>query len=183
MTGKQRQSKLDPFTEKLEEMDQAGVILADMQGWLKTQNCDVSLGRLSGFLEARRTARLHSSLLDRIASGARQCQEVEKQFGESPPPELETLIKLNRVMILNLSTRGAENPELLKLADQLTRTALEFASGRTKAELEQQKITLADRRISLLEKKAAQADATANVLQAPMTEAEKSARIKEIYGL
>jgi len=44
-------------------------------------------------------------LLDQIAQAARHCQEIEREFGKSPPPELETLIKLHRVIILQLSTQ------------------------------------------------------------------------------
>lgn len=42
--------------------------------------------------------------------------------------------------------------------------------------------SLEERRIVILEKKSAQADATAQVLDTPMTDAERAERIKEIYG-
>ena len=142
--SKQRESKLDQHAATLAEMELAKKTLAEMVAWLKEEGITCSLSTLSRFLESQRSRRLQSSLLAQIASGAQQCKEVEKEFGKNPAPELETLIKLHRVLILNLTTQGNADPELLKLADQLTRTALEFVSGRTKAAFKERELTLAE---------------------------------------
>lgn len=119
-------------------------------------------------------------MLSQIASGARQHHEVQKSFEKNPAPELETLIKLHRVLIMQLSTQAVEDPELLKLTDQLTRTVMEFISGQTKHGLEQQKISLAERRVSLLEKKAAAFDAAKEVFTSTLSPEEQRQRLKEI---
>ncbi|MEI8289814.1 MAG: hypothetical protein WCH99_10100 [Verrucomicrobiota bacterium] len=144
MSTKKRLSKLDQYSRQLVEMEAGGSTLAQMQAWLKEEGCTVALSNLSTFLSSQRQSRLQSSLLQQIASGAQQCREVEAQFGSNPAPELDTLIKLHRVLILNLTTQGNADPELLKLADQLTRTALEFVSGKTKAAFKERELTLAE---------------------------------------
>ena len=131
--SKAKPSKLDQYAETLLAMDDAKQTLLEIQAWLKAEGVTVSLGRISEFLSAARSSRLQASLLAQIATGAQQCKAVERQFARNAAPELETLIKLHRVLILQLSTQGNANPEFLKLADQLMRTAMEFVSGQTKA--------------------------------------------------
>ena len=115
MNKKKRASKLDQYSAPLAEMEAVGKTLAEMQAWLKEEGCTIALSGLSDFLAAQRQSRLQYSLLAQIASGAQQCREVEKQFGKNPAPELETLIKLQRVILLNLSTQANADPELLDL--------------------------------------------------------------------
>ena len=164
--SKEQKSKLDPFAEGLDEW--LGILkmtLAEAQAELAKDGCHVSLSRLSSWWEARCSANLQEKLLAQIAAGASQCKDVEKTFADNPAPQMETIIKLHRVLIMQLSTQSQSNPALLQLADQLTRTALEFASGQTKAELEKQKIALANRRVKLLEQKAAAYDRAQRALE------------------
>lgn len=155
---KSRKSKLDPYGDRLDELEAQGKTLAEMVAELAAAGCAVSAGRLSGFLSARRSARQQAMLLAQITNGARQVKDVESAFAKNPAPAIETLIKLHRVMILQLSTQAADNPDLLKLTDQLTRTVMEFIAGETKAKLESGKLALAERRVQLLEQKAAAYD-------------------------
>jgi hypothetical protein len=67
------------------------------------------------------------ALLAQIASGARQCKEVEKQFAENPAPALETIIKLQRVLIMKLSVQANADPALIELVAKLTKPTMEFA--------------------------------------------------------
>ena len=115
MSTKKRASKLDQYAAPLADMEAAGKTLAEMQAWLKEEGCTTSAGNLSAFLAAQRQSRLQSSLLAQIASGAQQCREVEAEFARHPAPELETLIKLQRVILLNLSTAANADPEMLEL--------------------------------------------------------------------
>ena len=139
-------SQLDRYAEALQEMELAvpPKTLAEMQAWLVQEGINVTQSTISRFLESARSSRLQAKLLAQISSGAKQCAAVEKQFGKNPAPELETLIKLHRVLILNLTTQGNVDPELLKLADQLTRTALEYTSGKTKAAQKERELVLAE---------------------------------------
>jgi len=146
---KLRPSKLDQFATTLMEMDGEKKTLADMQTWLKEEGCIISAGALSGWLSSARQRQLQERLLGQIASVSRQCREVEKQFGRNPAPELETLIKLYRVLILQLSTQGNTDPEFLKLADQLMRTAMEYVSAQTKASHKERELKLAEEKFQL----------------------------------
>ena len=113
--NKRRPNKLDQYAAPLAEMELAGKTLAQMQAWLKEDGVSASMGGLSTFLAQLRDTRLQDKLLAQIASGARQCRDVEKEFGEHPAPALETLIKLQRVILLNLSTQANANPAMLDL--------------------------------------------------------------------
>lgn len=146
---KARKSKLDQYAETLLAMDDDKKSLVEIQGWLKAEGVTVASSSLSRYLESLRQSRLESELLGQIASGARQCQEVEKQFGKNPAPELETLIKLHRVLILQMSTQGKTDPEYLKLSDQLLRTAMEYVSGMTKAGHKERELKLAEEKFEL----------------------------------
>src|ERR1017187_2875325 len=103
---KARASKLDQFAATLMVMDGEKKTLAEIQTWLKEEGCMVATSTLGAWLESARQRQLQARLLGQITSGARQCRDVEKQFGKNPAPELETLIKLHRVLILQLSTQG-----------------------------------------------------------------------------
>jgi hypothetical protein len=113
--AKKIESKLDRYAEALAEMERDTKTLKEMQAWLADEGVAVDQSTISRFLESQRQLLLQEKLLGQIASGAKQCQEVEKEFGEHPAPELETLIKLQRVILLNLSTQANANPEMLEL--------------------------------------------------------------------
>jgi hypothetical protein len=111
--------------------------LAEAQGLLAGEGCSVSLGRLSQWWSATRMSRQEEMLLGQITSGARQCQEVEAAFGRNPAPELDTIIKLHRVLILKLSTQANVDPQMLELVGRLTKPVLDYAKlGEKRAERE-----------------------------------------------
>jgi hypothetical protein len=126
--SKAKKSKLDQFTARLDEW--FGVekkTIAEVQAQLKLDGCVVSAGRLSQWWSARQSQLMQSALLQQISSGASACKEVELQFAKNPAPELETLIKLHRVLVMKLSTAGNVNPELLELVSSLMKPVMEFA--------------------------------------------------------
>ena len=112
--SKQHASKLDQYAATLLDLDDQHKTLEDMVAWLRAEGVTASTGRVSGFLSDLRQQRLQARLLGQIASGARQCADVEKQFGKNPAPALETLIKLQRVLILQLSTQANVDPSLME---------------------------------------------------------------------
>jgi len=66
-------------------------------------------------------------LLAQIGEGARHCKEIEAEFGKNPAPELETLIKLHRVMVLQLSSEGKVGRETIGVVTALMRPVMEWA--------------------------------------------------------
>ncbi len=80
-----------------------------------------------------RPAPASEHLLAQLAEAARQCQELEAQFGRHPAPELETIIKLHRVLVLNLSLEAEQAPELLKLVKDLMKPIMDWAQLQEKS--------------------------------------------------
>ena len=81
-------------------------------------------------------------MLAQIAEGAGLCVEVERQLSRNPTPQLETLIKLYRVLVLKICVEAEGAPSLLKLANELMRPVLEWArleEKRKERELGEQK--------------------------------------------
>jgi hypothetical protein len=74
-----------------------------------------------------RAARRQEQLLEQIALGAQQCREVERQLSSCPAPELETIIKLHRVLILKFSAEAKAAPEMLKLVKDLMKPVMDWA--------------------------------------------------------
>lgn len=186
---KEKSSKLDQYAATLLIMDDEKKSLDEMITWLKEEGVSVAKSTLSEFLERERQRRAQESLLSSIVSGSEQCRRVESEFAKNPAPELETLVKLHRVLILNLTTLGKAggsatcDTSLLKLADQMTNTVITAISAKTKAELEAKKLSLQERRVSLLEKKAAAYDKAKSVSESKMTAEEKAAEFRRIFGM
>lgn len=70
---------------------------------------------------------LQQKLLSQIRRGAALCREIERNLTGNPAPELETLIKLFRVIILKLSLEANAAPDLLKLVNDLMKPVLDWA--------------------------------------------------------
>jgi hypothetical protein len=151
---KSRPSKLDQFAAQLADLDAEKKTLSEICEWLQAAGCKVSPSSVSVYLERLRSERRQMALLGQIASGARQCADVEKQFGKNPAPELETLIKLQRVLILNLSTQASADPELMKLVAASFGSVMEAE----RLKLKRGELELSSRKVLLLEKKSAAFD-------------------------
>lgn len=178
--SKQKPSKLDAHAERLDEW--FGVekkTLHQVQEQLRLDGCSVSLSRLSDWWSARQSAKQEDMLLAQIASGARQCKEVEQALGKNGGVELETLIKLHRVLILKLSTEGNADPDKLELVNRMMREVQKFA--RLQQLQEQNKIE--ERKLAILEKRAAQAEQAEQVVGSDMTAEEKTVRMRQIFGM
>ena len=66
-------------------------------------------------------------LLARFAEVGADCRELERLFGANPPPELETLLKLHRVLALKFSLGAETSPDLLKYVKELMTPVMEWA--------------------------------------------------------
>lgn len=182
---KTRPSKLDAHAARLTEWFQEGMTIKAAQAQLKLDGCSVSTGRLSEWWDARQSSMQEEQLLRQIATGANQCREVEKAFGENPAPELQTIIKLQRVLILKISTQANANPELIELVARLTKPAMEFA----KLVEKRRENDLAERKVTALEENRKQAKAELQKLRDPkaqLPEEDRKAivdKVDEILGL
>jgi hypothetical protein len=129
---KDRPSKLDAHAADLDEMFSSpeeggrGLTLDQAREELRLDGVSVSCSALSVWWANRRQAKLQERLLGQIASGARQVAEVEKAFAGHNAPEIETLVKLHRVLILKLSTQGNADPELLELVNRMMKPVVQF---------------------------------------------------------
>jgi hypothetical protein len=147
--------------------------------WLERQGLPTHPGTISHHLRKFRFQRVKQLLL----TGSNLAHDADAVLKQNPAPSLDTIVQIFQVIIMQLTVQGTTDPDLLKLADQLARTAIGFTSGRARTGLEQQRLSVQERRVTLLEKKAAQADATDNVLvDARLSDAERQQRIREIYG-
>ena len=85
---------------------------------------------------------LQDQLLAQIAEGAGMCVEDDRALGQNPNPQVETLIKLYRVLVLKICVEAKGAPSMLKLANDLMRPVMEWArleEKRKERELVEQK--------------------------------------------
>ncbi len=181
---KQRRSVLIPHADALMQMDAEKKTYAEMVAWLKREGVICVIPTVPSFLEAERSRRLEAQLLENIMTGAQQCRDVEKQFGENSPPALETLIKLHRVIILRLATQANANPQFLKLADQLLRTVMEYFNSQTEIAQKERALRLAEDKFQiacctkLLD--ATMQRQAEEIAASSMTQAEKIAALRKV---
>jgi hypothetical protein len=65
-------------------------------------------------------------VLDQIGEAARLCRELEQHFAGHPAPELGTIIKLHRVLLLKLSAQTDLAPELLDMVKELIKPVMDW---------------------------------------------------------
>ena len=145
---KKIESKLDRYAESLQAMERENPpkTLAEMQSWLAQEGVTVVQSTISRFLESLRSSQAQERVLEMVVSGSAQCDEVDQAFAKHPEPQLETLIKLFKTLIFQLTVKGAADPEMLSLANTLTQTVCDFISGQTKAAFKERELTLDERK-------------------------------------
>lgn len=118
-------------------------------------------------------------LRERLAQNATIVDTVLAEAQKNDPTlTTEKLFPVGQAMFSAMAI-DAQDPQVW-LATQ--RLELERHSAEARWKIEREKLAQAERKIVLLEAKAAQADATEQVLTSAMTEEERAQRIKEIYG-
>jgi hypothetical protein len=140
------ESILKPHAATILDLKLSGKTNKAIHKWVKAEGVCIGYSALSDFIVQLLDKRDREQLLDRIASGASQVRETEERFKKNPAPELEALMKIFRVFILQLSTSGQTDPELLKLADQLMNTVAQIFSAQTKAHFKEREVTLAEQK-------------------------------------
>lgn len=182
---KERPSKLDAHAELLTEwFGVEKVTLAEARERLESQHgCSVSVNRLSLWWAHQQQVRMQDKLLSDIATGARFNRQLERQLDANPPPELQTLMQLVKTLIAQLAVSGQSDPDTLRLVGSLTSLVLDDRRATGSFRIKEQELALKERRIVLLERKAAERDQAADVVNSALSPEEKTARIKQIFGM
>ena len=181
---KARANKLDPFSGRIKEWAAEGKTLAAMREQLKADGCSCSLSSLSDYLARCRQEALEADLFAQIASGGRMNREMDAAFAANPAPEIERLIQVSKTLVMSLQVKGVADPKMLGLANAMQQTVLNYLSGRTRAEIETRKLEQGERKLAILEAKAALADSAKGVLEdTALNEEQRSARMRELFGM
>jgi hypothetical protein len=176
--SKKIESKLDRYAEQLLEMESSTPpkTLAEMQRWLADEGVTVVQSTISRFLGSLRSQRSQERLLELVTSGAKRCEEVDAAFAANPAPQLESLIKLFKALIFDLTTKGALQPELLNLANNLTVTVCGYLSGQTKAAFKERELTIEEQKFSESRK-----DDQTKALEFCLEEAKKHPAVQQLF--
>jgi len=150
--SKQQSSKLDPFAERIEKWltpkgdGGDGLTLWQACDELEKDGCSVQASTLSRWWDKRQSNQSQERILDLVTDASRQCKEVDEAFAKNPEPKLEGLIKLIKTLIFQLTSKGAAQPELLGLANNLTNTVCNFLSAQTKAAHKERELALSEQK-------------------------------------
>ncbi len=121
-------SKLNKHAAELEEWFEGEQITAkEAKERLAKLGCEISLGRLYEWWSERRARNQEERFLERIERGAGLCKRIEARFGKNPAPAIETLIKVQRVLLLNLSAKTEESPAVGRLIATLMKPLLDWS--------------------------------------------------------
>jgi hypothetical protein len=133
MPRKKRRSKLDPFTTELLQMDRDKVTIAEMVDWLGKRDISTAPASLSEFLQSRREQQSLKLLPQKLDSRGEKLKVIRKWLASHTKPDLETLMEHLKMLIVDLGTEEALDPELVKLADKLAQTAIRFENDKSRA--------------------------------------------------
>jgi hypothetical protein len=148
---KERPSRLAPFEETLFAMDAAKNTLAEMQQWLSGHGVTVSCQGISQFLISRRKRRWQRETLAQIAAGREPIGQAKTAFQTDPEPDLDTLIKLSRVMIFEHAAHLDVGPRSTGMAVQIDKMVQTYITRHAKLESQKTEFALAARRLALRE--------------------------------
>ena len=181
---KSRPNKLDPFAGRLKEWAAEGKTLQQMREALRSDGCSCSLSSLSDYLARQRQAAQEQEMFGLIASGGRMNKELDAAFASNPAPGIERLIEISKSLVMSLQVQGMANPDNLRLANSMQQTVLNFLSGETRARIETRKLEQGERKLAILEAKAALGDSAKGVLEdTALNEEQRSARMRELFGM
>jgi hypothetical protein len=163
------------------EMKNSGKKHSDIVRWLRAKGVKCLSNDLIQFFKERS---LQQKLLNGIRRDAVFSKLVKRAFRENPAPDLQTLMELQRTQIFQIYTQNVVRPESMKLADQMTRTAVKFAHGYAQIKLMERRLTLAESKPKdeLAEKllDAGNLAAAEKVAMADMSQADKIAALRKV---
>jgi hypothetical protein len=187
MIGRIKKVRADAVLERLEPALQQEVVahgeshtLDETVEWLRGRGVRVSRTALANWLEGRRTREVQERVLRSIATGAELMRNCEREYGRNPAPTVEQLIRLFRTLVMQLAGAGACDPDFLRVAAPMMGQVLEAE----RLAVKRAELSLEERRVAVLEKRAAQADQAAAVTaDAGLSAEEKMRRMREIFGI
>jgi hypothetical protein len=135
-------SKLDEFGPQLLQMAEEMKTIPDMLDWLKERGVTTSASNLSHFLKRQRGEAERNELKERLNNEKNILDAVEEWCEENANPKLETLIEIFKMLVLKLATKQELDPQLLKLADRLARTAIGYVNDQSRAEYRTRKLVM-----------------------------------------
>jgi hypothetical protein len=148
---KEKRSRLSPFEEALFAMETRKSPLTEMQAWLAGQGVTITTVGISKFLASRRRHRWQAQLLAQVASGGQPAEEAATALQASPPPELDTLIKLSRILVFEQTSRLVITPELTRQAREMTKMVLTYINRQSRVEFRERSDSLTTRKAAALE--------------------------------
>jgi hypothetical protein len=136
-------TQLDQHAEELDcWFREEDLTLSEACKRLSALGCSTSIASLSRWRRDRHWDCLRRELLEQIGAGANHCRQVELEFGTHAPPELETLIKVHRMLVLKLSAQTDTNPDAVRQITALMKPVMDWArllEQRKERELAEQK--------------------------------------------
>ena len=175
------ESLLQRHCETIGKMKDSGKKHSDIVLWLQANGVKCLSKDVIQFFKERR---LQQPLLNNIGETAVFSKAVEHKFMENPAPDLKILIKLHHKTIFQIYTQPEASPESIKLADQMTRTAVRFAHGLAQIKLMKRRLKLAESKPKdeLAEKllDAGNLAAAEKVAMDDMSQADKIAALRKI---
>jgi hypothetical protein len=180
-------SDSSPFDRFQTELDQ----------WLTVENLSYedTLTRLRGVWPAGERVPSKSALarwadrrrqelvLERIAASAAKAKQVTGAFAENPGDAYTALLGLIGQTAFEMKLKGGEslNMDTLKDLAQLVQVGLVARTAEANLRIKEEDLKLKERRVVLLEKKAA--DATDTLTDGALSDEQKMARFREIFGI
>jgi len=129
---KAKSSKLDPFEEALFDMEDAKKTLTEMRQWLAGQGVTISVSGISQYLSIRRQRRERDQMLEQIATGQQEHTQLKAAFVAHPEPDLETMIKLSRFIMMQQAMHVAAKSDFTRRSCEMTKMVLNFIKSQVK---------------------------------------------------
>jgi hypothetical protein len=170
---------------------------SDLDRWLTAENLsyDETLTRLKAVwpagervpsksaLQRWASRRRQDLILSRIASSAAKAKQVTSAFEKNPGDAYAALLGLIGQTAFEMKLKGGESLDMDTLKDlaQLVQVGLVARNAEASLRIKEEDLKLKERRVVLLEKKAA--DATATLSDSALTDEQKMNRFREIFGI
>jgi len=168
-----RKIRPDAVLKRLPEARQAEVAdyarehtLAQTSAWLKADGIVAGRQAISEFLSFWETQEALRKAETNAAEFTEQLRTISPELDED-----------------KLEAAGSVLFQTLAIQQQNPGMFLAFRKARTKAKIDLAKLALEERRVKLLEEKAAKVDEAVQVMAAPISEAERMTRMRAVLGL
>jgi len=150
---KPKVSVLAPFEDKLEQwFEEEGMQAKEVQRELEKVGCRVLLTTLYSWWSRFRQRRQEKEVLTHISDSTRQWRKYEAAFDKNSSPPIEHLLKLLRVVLLELNSKVKPDAATLRLIPGLMRPLIQW--NRLEEQRKRRRLTERARRQELATRKA-----------------------------